>query len=182
MRWSCDRFRAIAWAGMRRFAILGLVASALLGLASRKLPPTGNAAWDKSFGDADYAVMIGFLLLALRPKLSPRAIGLGAFGICFALELFQLTGIPLRTPRPLRFLLGTALTSGTTWLVMRSARQPFAAIRVHTSANESPPRRELHGYLTGSHGHHPDSLNPQTPDEPEGPPSPIQLVRPARLA
>ena len=93
---------------MRRFAILGFVASVLLGLASRKLGPTGFALWDKSFGDADYAVMFGFLLLVLRPTLSALAIGLGAFGICFALELFQLTGIPLRAPQPLRFLLGTS--------------------------------------------------------------------------
>jgi hypothetical protein len=93
---------------MRRFAILGFVVSVLLGLASRKLGPTGFALWDKSFGDADYTVMIGFLLLALLPALSPRAIGLGAFGICFALELFQLTGIPLRAPQPLRFLLGSS--------------------------------------------------------------------------
>ena len=93
---------------MRRFAILGFVASAVLGLVSRKLGPTGFALWDKSFGDADYAVMFGFVLLALRPTLSARAIGLGAFGICFTLELFQLTGIPQRTPQPLRFLLGTS--------------------------------------------------------------------------
>lgn len=93
---------------MRRFAILGFVASVLLGLASRKLGPTGIALWDKSFGDADYAVMFGFLLLALRPTFSPPAIGLGAFGTCFALEIFQLTGIPLRTPQPLRFLLGSS--------------------------------------------------------------------------
>ena len=93
---------------MRRLAILGFVTSVLLGLASRTLGPTGFALWDKSFGDAAYAAMVGFLLLALRPTLSPRAIGLGAFVICFALELFQLTGIPLSTPQPLRFLLGTS--------------------------------------------------------------------------
>jgi len=40
--------------------------------------------------------------------LAPLALGLGAFGICFALELFQLTSVPLRTPQPLRFLLGTS--------------------------------------------------------------------------
>jgi hypothetical protein len=101
-----NRSLAIMWGRMRRFAILGLVASVLLGLASRKLGPTGFVLWDKSFGDADYAVMFGFLLLALRPTLSQRVIGLGAFGICFALELFQLTGIPWRAPEPLRFLLG----------------------------------------------------------------------------
>jgi len=93
---------------MRRFAILGFIATVLLGLASRKLGPTGFTLWDKSLGDTAYAVMFGFLLLALRPTLSPRTTGLGAFGICFALELFQLTGIPLRTPQPLRFLLGTS--------------------------------------------------------------------------
>ena len=93
---------------MRRFAILGFVVSVCLGLASRRLGSTGFALWDESFGDAAYAVMFGFVLLAVRPTFSPRIIGLGAFGICFALELFQQTGIPLRTPQPLRFLLGTS--------------------------------------------------------------------------
>jgi hypothetical protein len=95
---------------VRRFAILGFVAAVVLGLASRKLPSSGVHLWDKSFGDAAYAVMFGFLLLAGRPRLSPRNVGLGAFAICFALELFQLTGIPLRAPQPLRFLLGTAFS------------------------------------------------------------------------
>ena len=124
---------------MRRFAILGLVASALLGLASRKLPPTGNAAWDKSFGDADYAVMIGFLLLALRPKLSPRAIGLGAFGICFALELFQLTGIPLRTPQPLRFLLGTAFAWHDVACYAIGAAAVAAIVHLGSKRKSAPP-------------------------------------------
>ena len=95
---------------MRRFAILGFVTSVALGLASRKLPAIGFSLWDKSFGDADYAVMFGFLLLAWRPSWPPRTIGAGAFGICFALELFQLTGLPMRTPQPIRFLLGTSFS------------------------------------------------------------------------
>ncbi|MFO0741313.1 MAG: DUF2809 domain-containing protein [Labilithrix sp.] len=95
---------------MRRFAILGFVASVALGLASRKLGPTGLHLWDKSFGDADYAVMFGFLALAWRPALRPSRVGAIAFGICFALELFQLTGLPKRTPQPLRFLLGTSFS------------------------------------------------------------------------
>ena len=124
---------------MRRFAILGFVASVLLGLASRKLGPTGFALWDKSFGDADYAVMFGFLLLTLRPTLSPRAIGLGAFGICLALELFQLTGIPLRTPQPLRFLLGSsfAWTDIACYAIGAAA---VAAIVHLRSKRASPPR------------------------------------------
>jgi hypothetical protein len=88
--------------------MVGMAVAVALGLASRMLGPTGFYLWDKSFGDADYAVMFGFLLLALRPALSPRAVGAGAFGICFALECFQLTGIPARAPQPLRFLLGTS--------------------------------------------------------------------------
>lgn len=93
---------------MRRWAILGFVVAVALGLASRKLGPTGFSLWDKSFGDADYAVMFGFLAVALRPALSPSRVGLVAFAVCFALELFQLTGLPMRAPAPLRFLLGTS--------------------------------------------------------------------------
>lgn len=93
---------------MRRLALIGFVASVLLGLASRGLGPTGFALWDKSFGDVAYAVMLGFLLLLVHPTLSARAVGLGAFGICLALELFQLTGLPVRAPQPLRLLLGTS--------------------------------------------------------------------------
>lgn len=93
---------------LKMFGIAGFCLSVVLGLASRKLPPTGFFLWDKSFGDADYAVMFGFLVLALRPRSTPVQAGLAGFGICFALELFQLTGLPLRTPQPLRFLLGTS--------------------------------------------------------------------------
>ncbi len=126
---------AITLGGMRRFAILGFVASVLLGLASRKLGPTGFALWDKSFGDADYAVMFGFLLLALRPTLSARAIGLGAFGICFALELFQLTGIPRHTPQPLRFLLGSSFA----WhdVACYAIGAAAVALIVHLSGNRT---------------------------------------------
>jgi len=125
---------------MRRFAILGLVASALLGLASRKLGPTGFALWDKSFGDADYAVMFGFLLLALRPTLSARAIGLGAFGICFALELFQLTGIPLRTPQPLRFLLGNSFAWNDVACYAIGAAAVAAIVHLRSSRASAPRR------------------------------------------
>jgi hypothetical protein len=63
--------------------------SVLLGLASRKLGPTGFALWDSSFGNADYAVMLGFGLLALRPTVPARAVGLGAVGICFTSSSFS---------------------------------------------------------------------------------------------
>jgi hypothetical protein len=126
---------------MRRFAILGFVASVLLGLASRTLGPTGFALWDKNFGDADYAVMFGFLLLVLRPTRSALAIGLGAFGICFALELFQLTGIPLRAPQPLRFLLGNTFA----WSDVACYAVGAAAVAVIVQLRSRPtsdPRRD----------------------------------------
>ncbi|MBX3230220.1 MAG: DUF2809 domain-containing protein [Labilithrix sp.] len=91
---------------MRRFAIAGAALSIGLGLLSRRAP-IGLALWDKSFGDAIYAVMIGFLVLAARPGLGPRAVGLAAFAICFALEVFQLTGVAGKLPRFFRFVLGT---------------------------------------------------------------------------
>ena len=129
---------AIASAGMRRFAILGFVVSVLLGLASRKLPPTGFALWDKSFGDADYAVMFGFLFLAVWPALSWRIVGLAAFGVCLALELFQLTGLPRRAPQPLRFLLGDSFAwhDVVCYLIGASAVAAIVFLKA---------RRSLHG-------------------------------------
>ncbi|MDB4993619.1 MAG: hypothetical protein JWM74_1051, partial [Myxococcaceae bacterium] len=38
----------------------------------------------------------------------PRALGPVAFLVCFAIEVFQLTGIPMQLPRLLRLALGTA--------------------------------------------------------------------------
>jgi hypothetical protein len=124
---------------MRRFAILGFIASVLLGLASRKLGPTGFALWDKSFGDAAYTVMFGFLLLALRPMLSARAIGLGAFGICLALELSQLIGIPMHTPQPLRFLLGTSFAWHDVACYVIGAAAVAAIVQLRTKRTSAPP-------------------------------------------
>lgn len=78
-----------------------------LGLASRRFP-IGVFVWDKSLGDALYAVMVYFVAALVRPSLGPRALGLLAFGISFAIELFQATGIPARLPRVLQLVLGTS--------------------------------------------------------------------------
>lgn len=82
--------------------VLGAIA---LGLFSRKLP-LGFFLWDKSLGDALYAVMIFGLVAIVRPQARPRWMGVIAFVICFALELFQLTGIPKTLPRFLRTAIG----------------------------------------------------------------------------
>ena len=77
----------------------------VLGLVSRKVP-MGLMLWDKSLGDALYAVMVFGFVALVRPTARPRALGLVAFGVCFALELFQLTGIPKTMPRVLRGAIG----------------------------------------------------------------------------
>ena len=77
-----------------------------LGLASRRVP-LGVAAWDKSLGDVLYAVAVLCLAGAVRPSASASRLGLVAFATSFAVELFQLTGLPARAPRVLRFALGT---------------------------------------------------------------------------
>lgn len=82
-----------------------LCATIALGVASR-VWPIGNTIWDKSFGDVAYAIMIGFVILFVRPRTKPHAVGMIATAIGFALELFQLTGIPARAPRVLRIALG----------------------------------------------------------------------------
>ncbi|WP_375423659.1 DUF2809 domain-containing protein [uncultured Friedmanniella sp.] len=126
---------------MRRFAVLGFVVAVLLGLASRTLGPTGFSLWDKSFGDADYTVMFGFVLLALWPALSALAVGLGAFAICLALEVFQLTGLPLRAPQPLRFLLGGSFAWADVFCYAVGALAVSLVVHLRDRRSPASPRR-----------------------------------------
>jgi len=87
-------------------ALVGVAGAIALGGASR-LVPVGNAIWDKSMGDVAYAVMVGFIVLFLRPRTKMIATAGITIAICFAIETFQLTGIPARAPRLLRIALGT---------------------------------------------------------------------------
>jgi len=79
-----------------------------LGLLSR-LYPLGLRLFDKNLGDALYAVAayLGLSLLWPRWPVARRAVAALAF--CFAVECFQLTGLPARYARvpPVRWLLGT---------------------------------------------------------------------------
>ena len=89
----------------RRRAALLIVASIALGLFSRKTP-IGFSLWDKSLGDALYAVMLYGIVSFVRPTARATTRGIVAFAICFAIELFQLTGIPKTLPRLLRIAIG----------------------------------------------------------------------------
>jgi hypothetical protein len=82
-----------------------MVLTIAVGMASR-LWPVGVWIWDKSVGDVAYAVLFGLVLAVVWPRLRPRAIfALTVLG-CFAIELFQLTGLPRRAPRLLHLALG----------------------------------------------------------------------------
>jgi hypothetical protein len=93
---------------VERRRALGLVAipiTVALGAASR-MWPLGFALWDKSLGDVAYAMLLGFVLVVAWPRARPLVVfGLTAAG-CFAIELFQLTGLPRRAPPLLRMALG----------------------------------------------------------------------------
>lgn len=85
---------------------IGVAITIALGLVSRRFP-VGLAVWDKSLGDGLYAVAIYLVAAFVAPGRSPRALGAFAFATSFAIELFQLTGVPSRLPRFLRLVLGT---------------------------------------------------------------------------
>jgi hypothetical protein len=86
-------------------ASIGVALAVALGLSSRLLP-LGLSAWDKSAGDVAYALLIGFVAVCLRPRARPRTIGAVTAAVCFAVELFQLTGLPRRAPGLVRAALG----------------------------------------------------------------------------
>jgi hypothetical protein len=75
-----------------RLVVLGCVAVILaVGLGVRAL---GNGAFAQNAGTALYASMIYAGLFVLWPVMSPVRAGLVAVGFCWAVEVFQLSGIP----------------------------------------------------------------------------------------
>jgi len=90
----------------RSQAGIALALTIALGILSRRMP-LGIVLWDKSLGDVLYTVMVYWILVLLRPTADPRRLVPSSIAISFAIELFQLTGIPLRLPRLLQIPLGT---------------------------------------------------------------------------
>lgn len=86
-------------------AVAALVVVAV-GLAVRGLPGVaGDAA-----GGVLYAVLVTLLVALLVPRGRPVVVGAVALGLCVAVELAQLTGVPARAVEAvplLRYLLGT---------------------------------------------------------------------------
>jgi hypothetical protein len=73
--------------------LLALVATVVLGLASR-LYPVGWLLYDRALGEVLYAVAAYLVLAMLLVRTPPLFIAVIAFVCCLAVELFKLTGIP----------------------------------------------------------------------------------------
>ena len=80
----------------------------MLALVSRTCP-IGWYPWDKSLGDALYAVAAYLLLRLALPALCVRTAAIMTLGFCLGIEAFKFTGFPgLWSARRLsRLLLGT---------------------------------------------------------------------------
>ena len=92
----------------RNAALLALVAVTAGGLAVHTLLP--DTAGSDIAGDAFYASAAYAGIVLLAPQWSPRVVGAVAAAWCVAVELFQLTGIPLTAGAvfpPTMLLLGT---------------------------------------------------------------------------
>ena len=83
-------------------ALLVVIAS---GLVTRRFP-IGNRLWDHRAGEVLYAAMVALVVIVARPSLRPRTVAAIAMALCTALEFFQATGIPARSHRLIRFVLG----------------------------------------------------------------------------
>jgi len=90
--------------------VLLLLATLVLGIVSRKIR-LGWPPWDKNLGDALYAVCVYLAIAIALPRMNRRMLAMVAFGICFAIELFQKTGIPMALQKKhawVHWILGTA--------------------------------------------------------------------------
>lgn len=98
--------------------IILFASTIILGIASRMIK-TNNIIWDKYLGDALYAIMFYFLLNIFFGDLNIFIKGFAVFAFMFAIELFQLTNIPLQMIESSNFLfkiIGILLGPKFSWL------------------------------------------------------------------
>ena len=93
----------------RRWIAAGLLAGVIIaGLAVHAWMPDGGVS--DVTGDGLYAAAVYLTVVLIAPRLSPLAVGGIALAWCVAVELFQLTGLPLQWGAafpPVMLLLGT---------------------------------------------------------------------------
>ena len=90
-------------------AIAALVALVVSGLLVVAFAPDDTAGSDIA-GDALYAAAVYVAVVLIAPRLRPSAVAAIAAGWCIAVELFQLTGMPLAVGAafpPAMLVLGT---------------------------------------------------------------------------
>ena len=86
---------AQAVTGPRRWSALAALAALVVsGLLVVAFAPDDTAGSDIA-GDALYAAAVYATVVLIAPRLRPVAVAAIAAGWCIAVELFQLTGIPL---------------------------------------------------------------------------------------
>jgi hypothetical protein len=91
--------------------LAALAVTVALGLASRYYP-LGLFVYDKSLGDALYAVAVYLVFALLLFRRPPVGIAVLALALCLMIESFKFTGIPARLAHiPLvPWLLGTTFS------------------------------------------------------------------------
>jgi hypothetical protein len=115
-----------------------LLATVAFGILTRRLH-LGTMLWDKSAGDALYAIAAYFALAIVFPRAAMPMLALLALAFCFGIELFQLTGIALTLSRQWR---GAHWFLGSTFawhdLLCYAVGVPLAAL-VHRIAGRATP-------------------------------------------
>ena len=106
-------------------ALLVVIAS---GLVTRRFP-IGNRLWDHHAGEVLYAAMVALVVIVARPSLRPRTVAAIAMALCTALEFFQATGIPARSHRLIRFVLGATFAWSERPPLLRGRRRGRSAVR-----------------------------------------------------
>lgn len=99
-------------AGRRRAFLAGAAVGVLLAGLGVRLLLTG--AWTGPAGDVLYAVLVYVGVAFVLPRRSPWAVGALALACCTAVELFQLTGLPLAWAQafpPARLVFGTSFVA-----------------------------------------------------------------------
>lgn len=93
---------------MTRLRAAGLAAVVVVcGLGARAVLPDGVGG---PLGDALYATLVVLLVVLIRPTTTPPVAALVGLGCCTAIELFQLTGVPVEIAAHVpaaRLVLGT---------------------------------------------------------------------------
>ncbi|MFJ5927009.1 DUF2809 domain-containing protein [Kitasatospora sp. NPDC092948] len=111
--------------------LLAAAAVVALGLAAPGLLPAAAGAL---LGGALYTVLLHTLLMAAAPRLRPRTAGAAALAASWAVELFQLTGVPAALSahsRLARLALGTTFDLSD---LLGYTLGAAAAVAVHAAA------------------------------------------------